>query len=137
MGRGSHRSRPGRRRGRAATSAAAPSGVRLPEASSSSTRQEWRTFCDNGIKRNQGVYGLLGALRAGVSESAGRKKGNAGTGNSNRYVARVPGEAAVSAGRTDNFLDERYQRIARGHRSIAGVGSEGAGRLRQWWPWSA
>src|SRR3954463_12061484 len=35
----------------------------------------------------------------GVSESAGRKKGNAGTGG-NRYLARVLGEAAVAAGRT-------------------------------------
>ena len=29
----------------------------------------------------------------GVSESAGRKKGNAGTGHGNRYLARVLGEA--------------------------------------------
>ncbi len=33
----------------------------------------------------------------GVSESAGRKKGNAGTGHGNRYLARVLGEAAVGA----------------------------------------
>ncbi len=49
----------------------------------------------------------------GVSESAGRKKGNAGIRNSNRYLARVLGEAAVSAGCTHTFLDERYRRIAR------------------------
>src|SRR4051812_26285229 len=49
----------------------------------------------------------------GVSESAGRPKGNAGTGHGNRYLARVLGEAAVSAGRTDTFLGERYRRIAR------------------------
>ena len=31
----------------------------------------------------------------GVSESAGRKKGNAGTGHGNRYLARALGEAAA------------------------------------------
>ena len=49
----------------------------------------------------------------GVNESAGRKKGNAGTGHGNRYLARVLGEAAVGAARTDTFLGERYRRIAR------------------------
>jgi transposase len=61
----------------------------------------------------------------GVSESAGRTKGNAGTGNGNRNLARVVGEAAVSAGRTDTFLGERYRRIAqrRGKkRAIVAVG---------------
>jgi len=48
-----------------------------------------------------------------LRHAAGRKKGNAGTGNGNRYLARVVGEAAVSAGRTDTFLGERYRRIAR------------------------
>jgi transposase len=50
----------------------------------------------------------------GIKESAGRKKGNGATGHGNRYLARVLGEAAVSAGRTDTFLGERYRRIARG-----------------------
>lgn len=61
----------------------------------------------------------------GVSESAGRPKGNAGTGHGNRYLARVVGEAAVSAGRTDTFLGERYRRIARRRgkkRAIVAVG---------------
>ncbi|MPZ82069.1 MAG: IS110 family transposase [Actinophytocola sp.] len=49
----------------------------------------------------------------GISESAGRKKGNSGTGHGNRYLARVLGEAAVAASRTDTFLGERYRRIAR------------------------
>ncbi len=49
----------------------------------------------------------------GVNESAGRPKGKAGTGNGNRYLARILGEAAVSAARTDTFLGERYRRIAR------------------------
>jgi hypothetical protein len=60
-----------------------------------------------------------------VSESAGRKKGKAGSGNGNRYLARVLGEAAVSAARTDTFLGERYRRIARRrgkNRAIVAVG---------------
>jgi transposase len=48
-----------------------------------------------------------------VSESAGKKKGTQSTGHGNRYLARVLGEAAVVAGRTDTFLGERYRRIAR------------------------
>ncbi len=61
----------------------------------------------------------------GVSESAGRKKGNAGTGHGNRYLARVLGEAAVGASRTNTFLGERYRRIARrrgAKRAIVAVG---------------
>jgi len=49
----------------------------------------------------------------GVKESAGRKKGKGTTGHGNRYLARALGEAAVSAGKTDTFLGERYRRIAR------------------------
>lgn len=49
----------------------------------------------------------------GVKESAGRKKGTGATGHGNRYLARVLGEAAVSAGKTNTFLGERYRRIAR------------------------
>ena len=49
----------------------------------------------------------------GVKESAGRKKGKGTTGHGNRYSARALGEAAVSAGKTDTFLGERYRRIAR------------------------
>jgi transposase len=61
----------------------------------------------------------------GVSESAGHKKGNAGTGHGNRYLARVLGEAAVGASRTDTFLGARYRRIARRRgkkRAIVAVG---------------
>ena len=49
----------------------------------------------------------------GVKESAGKKKGKGTTGHGNRYLARVLGEAAVGAARTDTFLGERYRRIAR------------------------
>lgn len=49
----------------------------------------------------------------GVKESAGRNKGVGTTGHGNRYLARVLGEAAVSAGKTDSFLGERYRQIAR------------------------
>ena len=49
----------------------------------------------------------------GVKESAGKKKGKNTTGHGNSYLARVLGNAAVSAGRTDTFLGQRYRRIAR------------------------
>ena len=42
----------------------------------------------------------------GVKESAGKKKGRGSTGHGNRYLARVLGEAAVGAARTDSFQDE-------------------------------
>ncbi len=49
----------------------------------------------------------------GVKESAGKKKGNGSTGHGNVYLARILGEAAVGASKTDTFLGERYRRIAR------------------------
>jgi transposase len=49
----------------------------------------------------------------GVKESAGKRKGTPSTGHGNRYLARVLGEAAVAAGKTDTFLGERYRRLAR------------------------
>jgi transposase len=49
----------------------------------------------------------------GINSSAGKTKGNGSTGHGNRYLARVLGEAAVGAGRTDTFLGARYRRIAR------------------------
>ena len=49
----------------------------------------------------------------GVKESAGRKKGSGSTGNGNRYLARILGEAAIGASRTATFHGERYRRIAR------------------------
>ena len=61
----------------------------------------------------------------GVKESAGKRKGKGSTGHGNPYLARVLGEAAVSAGRTNTFLGERYRRIARrrgAKRAIVAVG---------------
>jgi transposase len=61
----------------------------------------------------------------GVKESAGKRKGKATTGHGNPYLARVLGEAAVAAGRTNTFLGERYRRIARrrgSKRAIVAVG---------------
>jgi transposase len=61
----------------------------------------------------------------GVKESAGRRKGNSSTGHGNRYLARVLGQIAVSAARTNTFLGERYRRIARrrgAKRAIVAVG---------------
>jgi transposase len=49
----------------------------------------------------------------GISSSAGKTKGTGSTGHGNRYLARVLGETAVVAGRSDTFLGERYRRIAR------------------------
>jgi transposase len=61
----------------------------------------------------------------GVKESAGKRKGTGSTGHGNRYLARVLGEAAVAAGKTDTFLGERYRRIAKRRgkkRAIVAVG---------------
>jgi transposase len=49
----------------------------------------------------------------GVKESAGKRKGKATTGHGNPYLARVLGEAAAAASKTNTFLGERYRRIAR------------------------
>jgi transposase len=49
----------------------------------------------------------------GVKQSAGKTKGKATTGHGNPYLARVLGEAAVAAGKTDTFLGERYRRLAK------------------------
>jgi transposase len=60
-----------------------------------------------------------------IKQSAGKTKGKNSTGHGNRYLARVLGEAAVAAGRTDSFLGERYRRIARRrgkNRAIVAVG---------------
>jgi transposase len=48
-----------------------------------------------------------------VKESAGKKKGKNATGHGNPYLARILGQAATSAGKTNTFLGERYRRIAR------------------------
>lgn len=48
-----------------------------------------------------------------VKASAGKTKGTATTGHGNPYLARVLGEAAVGASKTNTFLGERYRRIAR------------------------
>jgi transposase len=60
----------------------------------------------------------------GVNQSAGKRKGGS-TGHGNPYLARVLGEAAIAAGRTNTFLGERYRRIARRRgkkRAIVAVG---------------
>ena len=61
----------------------------------------------------------------GINSSAGKTKGNGSTGHGNRYLARVLGEAAVGAGRTDTFLGERHRRLAKRRgkkRAIVAVG---------------
>jgi transposase len=49
----------------------------------------------------------------GISSSAGKTTGNGSTGHGNRYLARILGEVARSAGRTNTFLGARYRRLAR------------------------
>jgi transposase len=64
-------------------------------------------------------------LSPALRSSAGKTKGTASTGHGNRYLARILGEAAVIAGRTDTFLGERYRRIAKRRgkkRAIVAVG---------------
>jgi transposase len=61
----------------------------------------------------------------GVKESAGKRRGSGSTGHGNPYLARVLGEAAVAASKTNTFLGERYRRIARrrgAKRAIVAVG---------------
>jgi transposase len=61
----------------------------------------------------------------GVKESAGRRTGRGSSGHGNRYLARVLGQTAVAASRTNTFLGERYRRIARRRgpqRAIVAVG---------------
>ena len=61
----------------------------------------------------------------GIKESAGKNKGRGATGHGNPYLAAVLGEVAVTAGKTDTFLGERYRRLARGRgkkKAIVAVG---------------
>ena len=72
-----------------------------------------------------GAPGLLGAVRPRSQRIRRPPEGKAASGKGNRYLARVLGEAAVSAARTDTFLGERYRRIARRRgkkRAIVAVG---------------
>src|SRR4051794_38827761 len=72
-----------------------------------------------------GTPGLLGPLRPRDQRVRRSQEGQRRHGHGNRYLARVLGEAAVAAGRTDTFLGERYRRIAhrRGKkRAIVAVG---------------
>ena len=43
----------------------------------------------------------------------GKKKGKNSTGHGNPYLARILGNAAATARKTDAFLGERHRRIAR------------------------
>jgi transposase len=49
----------------------------------------------------------------GVKSSAGKTKGNGSTGHGNSYLARILGEAAAGAGKTNTFLGARYRRLVR------------------------
>jgi transposase len=60
-----------------------------------------------------GQLGSWAKFAPGVTESAGKRKRRGSTGHGNPYLARVLGEAAVAASKTDTFLGARYRRIAR------------------------
>ena len=60
-----------------------------------------------------GHLGSWAKFSPGMKSSAGKSKGSGSTGHGDRYLARVLGEAAVMAGRSDTFLGGRYRRIAR------------------------
>ncbi len=49
----------------------------------------------------------------GIKSSASKNKGNGSTEHGDRHLARVLGEAAVAAGRTNTFLGARYRRLVR------------------------
>jgi transposase len=79
----------------------------------------------------------VGQIRPGVKESAGKPKGSGSTGHGNPYLARVLGEAAVAASKTDTFLRERYRRIARRRgkrRAIVAVGRSSWSSSGTCWP---
>jgi hypothetical protein len=82
---------------------AVPPPARLADAHAAGRRGEPR----------QRRVSLRSRFAPSIKESAGRKKGNNATGHGNRYLAAILGEAAISAGKTDTFLGERYRRIAR------------------------
>lgn len=74
-------------------------------------RQQWMKGIDT--QRNSSPMASWAYFAPSVKESAGRKKGNGSTGHGDPYLARVLGEAAAGASRTNPFLGERYRRIAR------------------------
>jgi transposase len=57
--------------------------------------------------------GVVGQVRSRRHGAAGKRKRRGSTGHGNPYLARVLGEAAVAASKTDTFLGARYRRIAR------------------------
>ena len=71
------------------------------------------TCTDMGRFPTPGHLASWARFAPGVKQSAGKAKGKASTGHGTPYLARVLGEAAVAAGRTDTFLGERYRRITR------------------------
>ena len=78
-------------------------------------RSRWRPAIGTDMTRFATAAHLCSWARfaPGVTQSAGKNKGRGSTGHGNPYLARVLGEAAVTAGQTDTFLGERYRRIAR------------------------
>jgi transposase len=90
---------------------------RLDEIPGVGRTTAWVMVCEIGVDMTRfptpAHLASWARFAPGVKESAGKKKGRGSTGHGNRYLARVLGEAAVAAGKTDTFLGERYRRIAR------------------------
>ena len=66
-----------------------------------------------------------GQVRSPANTSAGNAK-TAATGNGNPWLAATLGEIAVTAGRTNTFLGQRYRRIAKRRgtpRALVAVGN--------------
>lgn len=56
---------------------------------------------------------LLGSFRPEHQRIRRTQERQQRDGHGSRYLAAILGEAAISAGKTDTFLGERYRRIAR------------------------
>ena len=89
----------------------------------------------HGVGSPQVVAGrprvTMAKFAPGIKSSAGKNKGNGSTGHGNRYLARVLGEVAVAAGRTDSFLGARYRRITRRRGKKKAIHNRRLGRRRR------
>jgi transposase len=80
---------------------------------------------DTGQVPDRRAPGVVGQIRPRRQRVRRQRKGSGSTGRGNPYLARVLGEAAVAASKTNTFLGERYRRIARRRgkqRAIVAVG---------------
>jgi transposase len=71
------------------------------------------TGVDMSVFPTAGHLASWGRQAPQVKESAGKRKGKNATGRGNPYIGGTLGEAAISAGRTQTFLGEKYRRLTR------------------------